>query len=189
MFKNLGAFLKSKTFLMHLALAILVWVLFFGCAVYYLSKYTRHGDFIVLQNLNKTKLSDAQTLLKSEELNYIIIDSVYVENSPPGLVINQNPYPGAHVKKGRNIYLYVTSMLPPLVEMPNLLDKSLRQAKNMLDNAGLKNGEVHMVIDPLPGFVLKQIYKGRSIAEGTKIPKGSVIDLEVGGGNTSDTIP
>jgi len=188
MFKNLGAFIKSKTFFKNLPLAILVWVLFFGCAIYYLSNYTRHGVFIVLPNLTKTKLADAQKLLKNQELNYIIIDSVYVENSPPGLVINQNPYPGAHVKKGRNIYLYITSTLPPLVEMPNLLDKSMRQAKNMLENTGLKTGEVTMVIDPLPGFVLKQTFKGKPIEPGTKIPKGSVINMEVGRGNTSDTL-
>ncbi|HTA28503.1 MAG TPA: PASTA domain-containing protein [Bacteroidia bacterium] len=188
MLKNLGAFVKSRTFFKHLALAILVWILFFGIAVYYLSSYTRHGNFITLQNLTKTKLSSAEALLKSEELNYIIIDSVYVENSPPGLVFNQNPYPGAHVKKGRNIYLYVTSTMPPLVEMPNLKDKSLRQAKNLLDNAGLKTGDVQFVIDPLPGFVLEQTFKGKSIEPGTKIPKGSVIDMKVGRGMTGDTI-
>ncbi|HTB32275.1 MAG TPA: PASTA domain-containing protein [Bacteroidia bacterium] len=189
MFKNLGAFLKSKTFLKHLALALLVWILFFGGAVYYLSGYTRHGDFIVLPNLSKKTLSAAEAQLNSLDLKYVIIDSVYVENSPPGLIFNQNPYAGQPVKKGRNIYLYVTSTLPPLVEMPNLLDKSLRQAKNLLDNNGLKLGQVRMVIDPLPGFVLKQIYNGNTVQAGIKIPKGSVISLEVGKGNTSDTIP
>jgi eukaryotic-like serine/threonine-protein kinase len=189
MFKDFGAFLKSKTFFKNLAIAIVVVVLFFGGAGYYLSNYTRHGEFIVLPNLNKTKLASAEDLLKSLELKYIIIDSVYVDDSPPGIVINQNPYPGAHVKKGRNIYLYVTSTLPPLVEMPDLLDKSLRQAKNLLENTGLKTGNVQMVIDPLPGFVLKQTYKGASIQPGTKIPKGSAINLEVGKGSTSDTIP
>ena len=114
---------------------------------------------------------------------------MYVENSPPGLVINQNPYPGAHVKRGRNIYLYVTATLPPLVEMPNLLDKSLRQAKNMLDNAGLKTGQVRMVTAPLSGFVLQQTYKNNTIQPGTKIPKGSVINIEVGGSSTGDSIP
>jgi eukaryotic-like serine/threonine-protein kinase len=188
MFKELKEFLKSKLFLKNLALAVLVIIVFFGSAVFFLSKYTRHGQFIVLPNLTKTKVSDAQALLKSLELNYIIIDSVYVEDSPPGIVVNQNPYPGAPVKRGRNIYLYITSTMPPLVEMPDLLDKSLRQAKNLLDNAGLKTGQVRMVIAPLAGFVLSQTYKGKPIEVGTKIPKGSAINLEVGKGTTNDTI-
>lgn len=188
MFKDLKAFLKSKLFLKNLVLAIVVVVAFFAGISLFLSKYTRHGEYIVLQNLDQKRLSDVEQLLKSEELNYIIIDSVYQENSPPGLVVNQNPYPGAHVKRGRNIYLYITSTLPPLVEMPDLVDKSLRQAKNLLDNAGLKTGQVHMVIAPLSGFVLIQSYKNRPIQPGTKIPKGSVINLEVGRSNTDDSI-
>jgi eukaryotic-like serine/threonine-protein kinase len=188
MFKDLIPFLKSKLFLKNLALAVVIVILFFTGVAFFLSKYTRHGEYIVLPNLSKTKLSAAEDILKSEELNYIIIDSVYVEGNPPGLVINQNPYPGAHVKRGRNIYLYITSTLPPLVEMPDLMDKSLRQAKNLLDNAGLKTGQVHMVIDPLPGFVLKQTYKDKPIQVGTKIPKGSYIDLEVGKGSNSDSL-
>lgn len=188
MFKDLGAFLKSKLFLKNLVLAVVVIIVFFSGIALFLSKYTRHGEYIVLQNLSQKKLSDVEDLLKSEELNYIIIDSVYVENSVPGLVVNQNPYPGAHVKRGRNIYLYITSTLPPLVEMPDLVDKSLRQAKNLLDNAGLKMGQVHMVISPLSGFVLSQAYKDKPIQPGTKIPKGSVINLEVANSTANDSI-
>jgi eukaryotic-like serine/threonine-protein kinase len=188
MLKNLGAFLKSKTFFKNLALAVLVWVIFFGGAVFYLSNYTRHGEIITLPNLSKTQLPAAESLLKSMDLKYVIIDSIYVEDSPPGLIINQNPYAGAHVKRGRNIYLYITSTLPPLVEMPNLGDKSLRQAKNLLENAGLRLGKVNMVIVPLSGFVVRQTYKGNTIEAGTKLPKGSVINLDVGKGSNEDTL-
>jgi len=188
MFKDIGAFLKSKMFLKNLAIALVIVILFFSGVAFFLSKYTRHGEYIILPNLTNKKLSDAEDLLKSEELNYIIIDSVYVENSPPGLIINQNPYYGAHVKRGRNIYLYITSTLPPLVEMPDLTDKSLRQAKNLLENAGLKEGQVRMVVAPMSGFVLSQTYKDKSIQPGTKIPKGSIINLEVGKGTTDDSL-
>ncbi len=188
MLKNLGPFLKSKTFFKHLALAILVVILFFTGAVYYLSSYTRHGEYITLPNLSKTTLAATEKQLKSLDLKYIVIDSVYVEDSPPGLVFNQNPYAGAHVKKGRNIYLYVTSVLPPQVEMPKLVDQSFRQAKNLLDNAGLKIGKVTYKLDPAPGVVLKQTFKGKPIEAGTKIQKGSVIDLDVAKGVTDDTL-
>jgi eukaryotic-like serine/threonine-protein kinase len=188
MFKDLGVFFKSKGFLVNLLIAIIIVVLFFSAAVIYLSKYTRHGEYIILPNLANTKIASAETLLNSLELKYVIIDSVYTEDTPPGLIINQNPYPGAHVKRGRNIYLYITSTLPPLVEMPDLLDKSLRQAKNLLDNNGLKAGTVKMVSNPLSGFVLKQTYKGLPIEPGSKIPKGSLINMEVGEGNNNDSI-
>lgn len=188
MLKNLGPFLKSKTFFKHLALAILVVILFFTSVVYYLSSYTRHGEFIVLPNLSKTTVAAAEQQLKSLDLKYIIIDSVYVENSPPGIVINQNPYVGAHVKKGRNIYLYITASTPPMVEMPKLVDQSFRQAKNLLENAGLKVGNLTYKLDPAPGVVLTQKFNGKPIAAGTKLKKGSSIDLEVAKGVTDDTL-
>lgn len=188
MFKDFVSFLKTKLFLKNLALGAVVLVVFFVGVNIFLAKYTRHGEYIVLQNMSNKKLSDAEALLKSEELNYVIIDSVYVENTPPGMVVNQNPYAGAHVKRGRNIYLYITSVLPPLVEMPDLVDKSLRQAKNLLDNAGLKLGQVKMVASPLSGFVLSQTYKDKPVDAGTKIPKGSVIDLRVAKSGAVDSL-
>ena len=188
MFKGLGAFLKSRLFLINLAIAVAFLILFFSSVGFFLAKYTRHGEFISLQNLSNKKVSDVESLLKSEELNSIIIDSVYLESSIPGMVVNQNPYPGAHVQRGRNIYLYITSTLPPLVEMPDLVDKSLRQAKNLLDNAGLKTGQVQMVPATLSGYVLSQTYKDRPILPGTKIPKGSVINMDVGRGSADDSL-
>jgi eukaryotic-like serine/threonine-protein kinase len=181
-------FIKSKTFLKNLGLAILLLVLFFWGAVQFLSYYTRHGEFIVLQNLTNKKLVDVQKSLKDEGLNYIVIDSAFDEKTPPGMVINQNPYAGAHVKKGRNIYLYITSSVPPMVVMPNLVDKSLRQATLMIENTGLKFGGAHMEPDPCNGCVLKQLYKGSIITPGTKILKGSTITLIIGRGNVPDSL-
>ena len=72
--------------------------------------------------------------------------------------------------------------------MPDLVDKSLRQAKNLLDNAGLKAGRISMVESPLSGFVLSQSFKQKAIAAGTKIPKGSVIDLQVAKSGAIDSL-
>lgn len=181
-------FLKSKIFFKNLGFAVLLVVIVFLGAAKLLSYYTRHGEYIVLQNLANKKLTDVQKTLKDEELNYIVIDSAFDEKTPPGTVINQNPYPGAHVKKGRNIYLYITSAVPPMVEMPNLVDKSLRQATLMIENTGLKFGGAHIEPDPCNGCVLKQLYKGNTITPGTKILKGSTITLIIGRGNVPDSL-
>lgn len=186
---ELTEFLKSKLFFKNLGFAVLVVVVFFGSASIFLSYYTRHGEFTVLPNLTKFDLNKAEQTLKSMKLNYIIIDSEYDEKLPGHTVINQNPYPGAKVKSGRNIYLYITTSVPPTVEMPNLVDKSLRQAKGMLENLGLKCGGIVQRTDQCVGCVLQQSYKGKPIAPGAVIPKNSVIDLVVGKGldGESDT--
>ncbi len=179
---DLKDFFKSKIFFINLGLALLVVVAFFGGASLFLSHYTRHGEFSVLPNLTKLNLNKAEETLKGMSLNYIIIDSEYDEKLPGHTVINQNPYPGAKVKSGRNIYLYITTSVPPQVEMPNLVDKSLRQAKGMLENIGLKCGNVVLRTDQCVGCVLQQSYKGKPIAPEAVIPKNSVIDLVVGKG-------
>ena len=56
--------------------------------------------------------------------------------------MSQDPNPGQLVKKGRKIYLSVSTVNPPQVEMPNLIDLSLRQAENMLKTNNLRLGQV-----------------------------------------------
>lgn len=181
-------FLKSKIFLKNLGIAVIVVIAFFWGAVAFLSHYTRHGEFSVLPNLDKMQLSKAQETLKEMHLNYIIIDSEFDENLPAHTVINQNPYAGSHVKNGRNIYLYITTSTPPQVQMPNLVDKSLRQAKGMLESQGLKVGAVTTKVDQCVGCVLQQLYKNKVIAPGAMLPKGSVIELIVGKGEMGDVL-
>jgi|SRR6185437_287626 len=188
---ELTDFLKSKTFFKNLGIAVVVIIVFFWGAEAFLSHYTRHGDFTVLPDLNKVDLNKAEETLKSMKLNPIVIDSEYDEKLPAHTVVNQNPYAGAHVKSGRNIYLYITTAVPPQVEMPNLVDKSLRQAKGMLESIGLKVGGTTMRTDQCVGCVLQQLYKNKTIAPGSVIPKGSQIELIVGKGldGNTDSIP
>lgn len=176
-------FLKSRIFLKNLGIATLVVITFFFCATKFLSWYTRHGEFTVLPNLYKINVEKAESTLKELNLNYIVIDSAYDEKLPPRTVINQNPYAGSHVKRGRNIYLYITSAVPPMVPVPDMADKaSLRQAKGMLDGTGLKLGRVIQQPDQCTNCVLKQLYNGKPISPGAMLPKGSTIDLVVGKG-------
>lgn len=180
-------FLKSKVFLVNVIAAIVIISILLWSAGNFLSDFTRHGQFIVLPDLKNIKLNPAKELLKRMQLNYIVIDSEYNETLPPGIVINQNPYPGAHVKSGRNVYLYITSSVPPIVVMPDLIDKSLREAELILANSGLKTGDIKYQPDPFVGIVLKQYYKDNSIIPGTKIPAGSRINLLVSE-SSSDTL-
>ena len=85
-----------------------------------------------------------------------------------------------NVKKGRKIYLTLSMLVPPQVEMPNLIDLSLRQAVNMLESNDLTLGQVIYKESKYPNAVLEQRYKGRIIQEGKKVPYQSKITLIVG---------
>ncbi len=182
------SFIKSKVFIINLGIAILATCLFFWGTSELLSSYTRHGEFITLPNLSNINVNKAENMLKAMNLNCKIIDSSYDEKLAPLTVLNQNPYPGAHVKRGRNIYLYITAAIPPKVMVPDMADKaSLRQAKRMLESVGLKMGRIITQADQCSGCVLKQLYHDKPVSPGVMLPEGSAIDLVVGKGQ--DDIP
>ncbi|MEO6883811.1 MAG: PASTA domain-containing protein [Bacteroidia bacterium] len=175
-------FIKSKTFFKHLALAIvLVSVLLWG-VLQILDTYTLHNQSITVPDFSGLKTQEIDHFISDKNLHYTVIDSVYDAKSPKGIVIKQEPEKGIQVKKGRTIYLYVTSILPPQIEMPKLTDQSLRQAASVIETYGLKMGKIKYVPDVCANCILKQLNNGKEIEAGTKIPKGSVIDLVVGKG-------
>jgi beta-lactam-binding protein with PASTA domain len=176
-------FIKSRTFLLNLAGAIVLLVIVATATSKYLDVFTRHGKFIVLPDLNKKPLADVEVLLKNEGLQYIIIDSTYDEKLPPRTVINQIPYVGAHVKSGRNIYLYITTAVAPMVEIPasGVIDASFASAKLLLEREGLKiSTDVQSEVNICVGCVLKVIYKGKVLSPGDKLAKGSRVQVVLG---------
>jgi len=165
---------------MHLGLALLSVFIIIVCLVKYLSSYTDHGEFVEVPDFNEKRITELNSFIQEKGVNYLIIDSIYDPAKTPGIVIKQDPLPKSKVKHNRNIYLYVTSMVPPQIIMPKLKDRSERQAKLIILSYGLKVGKVTTKNADCNGCVLEQIYKGQVIEAGQSIKKGSVIDLLVG---------
>ena len=82
--------------------------------------------------------------------------------------------------KRRKIYLTTVAVTAPQVEMPNLVDLSLRQAENLLKTNNLQLGQVIYKSSKYNNAVLEQRYKGRIIATSEKVPYMAKITLVVG---------
>jgi beta-lactam-binding protein with PASTA domain len=181
-------FLKQKKFWINFLIATVV-ALLLGFGIFKgLGIYTRHGSSVEVPDVVGMPADEATKTLQKAGFKVEIVDSLYDlpeelkdKNIDFGDVIMQNPKANEKVKKGRRFYLMIRTATPPLVEMPNLVDLSLRQAISMLSAKGLKLGKV----TSKPGLppVMRQFYKGKIIKEGTKIPKESVIDVWVGSGD------
>jgi beta-lactam-binding protein with PASTA domain len=153
----------------------------------YLPFTTNHGETITVPDVEKFDLEKAADLLEDRDLRYTVTDSSYDPKLPPLTVIRQSPAAGAKVKVNRRIHLVLNSQMPPMETMPNIIDNSRRQAELILDSYGFKLGKVELVEDPIANTVLKVFYQGREVtkaqlAKGFPLPKGSVIDLQVGDG-------
>ncbi|MBN8697812.1 MAG: PASTA domain-containing protein [Bacteroidetes bacterium] len=189
MIKGVFQFIKSKTFLKHLGIYLGVMILLILIITYWLNSTTKHGESIKVPDFNGVKLGDLDQFVADKKVRYLVIDSIYDLQSPKGVVVRQEPEANAEVKENRMIYLYVTSILPPSIEMPKLIDRSLRQATAMITSYGLKlNPAIKFVPDQCANCVLDQLVKGKRIAPGDIIEKGTVITLVVGKGLSDEEV-
>ena len=125
-------------------------------------------------------VQQAEELARSHSMRLEVTDSVYINRMAPGAIFRQNPQAGGKVKKNRRILLTINAMLPKMVSMPSTVGYSLRQAQSELLSSQLVLGKLIYVDDIATNNVIEQLYRGRPIAPGAKLPGESVIDLKVG---------
>lgn len=91
----------------------------------------------------------------------------------PTKVTVQNPGAGKRIARGSEVSAnYVKTLILIKTTVPNVIGKSIQQAKDMLDAKGLK----HSLAGPAGNFGLKVI-KSQSIAAGTKVIIGTKVHL------------
>ena len=164
------------------AMAAIVAALIFIFFYVYLPASTQHGETITVPNLEGMSLEDMDDFLKKRNLNYEVSDSNYTSSYPPLAILKHYPQAGSYVKENRKIYLTVNSRQPKSVNMPNLIDGSLKNAELVLESYGLKRGKITYKPDLAANAVLEQQFEGKPIAQGTPVLRGSKIDLVVGDG-------
>jgi len=174
--------------LLHLLLAIAALVLIAVLYFYaYLPSSTNHGESITVPDVEGKKISELEDFLGKRTLRYEVNDSSYSADYPPLTVLRQYPPAGAKVKEGRKILISVNRLDPPTVPVPDLIDGSVVNADAVLRSNELKRGRIETVSGPF-NVVKEMHYKGRVLAAGDRIPKGSIVDLVVmdGGGGPFD---
>lgn len=154
---------------------------------------TRHGSRRTVPELTGIPLSDAERVAEEHDLELIVNDSLFVPAYEGGIVLAQLPATGVEVKPGRKIYITINSFSEKMVPLPYVAGRSLRQAKNMLEIAGLEIKELVYRADMATNYVLEQQYRGEKItAQSRKMAEaGSGVTLFVGveGGYGTAHIP
>jgi eukaryotic-like serine/threonine-protein kinase len=176
-----GAYLKTKDFRKTILLAIGSTIVVVLIAFYSLNYYTRHGSGIPVPKLTGMQINNALNVLKEQGFG-VSIDSVYVLDQPAGTVVEQDPDAGTEVKENRVIYLKIVKNQAPPVSLPDIMDAPYISAVATISNYGLKVGDTTYRSDIARDHVLEVRFGGQPIQAGTKIPKGSKIDLVLGDG-------
>ncbi len=145
---------------------------------------TNHGDFEMVPDLKGKSVSVAEIALKQNKLVMKIQDSAnYNPNYPKYSVIEQEPVAGTKVKENRKIYLTLNPSGYRKIEVPNLNERTFRQAKPTLEALGFKVGKTTYVDNIGKNLVLKMKHKGKTLHGGDRLEKTSTIDLVLGNGN------
>lgn len=194
------AFIFSNTllnFLLHFFVAIL-WVVGLILLIFmvYLPFTTKHGETVTVPLLHEMAQEEAVLLLEKKNLRAEIIDSMYKASLPPGVVITQTPKMNEKVKLNRKVYLTVSAFIPPEIDIPDVIDNSVKSAQLLLKSHELLVGDTKYVDDLATNAVLKVVYNGKEynkslLRSGVSVPKGTKIDLIVGNGlgKTSMSVP
>lgn len=169
-------------FLRNVILAICALIIVIFLTQILLSVATRHGQEHRVPDFSGVSLADAKKLAAKSSLKIEINDSLYLPQRTGGIVLEQNPAPGAKVKSGRRIFVTINSYKPKTAIIPYVTGYSLRQAKNNIEVAGFEIERLIYVEDMATNNVLEQKFDGRTVTASSNIEAtvGSGIVLVVG---------
>lgn len=180
-------FLKSRTLLIQLGLALVALVVLVFAILQWLNSTTNHGEFVQVPDFSKMSVTDMRTAVEDAGLRYEVLDSAnYSPDFPRFSIIDQEPPAGSKVKENRKIYLTVNPSGYKKVTIPNVIQVTQRNATSMLRAVGLDIDRVTYIEELGEDMVYYIKFKGKNISPGDKLPKTSKIELICGNGKVSD---
>jgi eukaryotic-like serine/threonine-protein kinase len=174
--------ITKRSFLLNFTVAAVLSLLAILLFLWTLDFFTNHGQSKQVPVVKGKNLNEAIKQLEAAGFEAEVTDSVYFDTIPALQITRQLPEPGELVKVNRVVYLTVNRLVPPIIEMPNLVGQSHLGARMVLHALGLKLGDTIMKPDFAKGSVLQQLKDGNDIKPGTQLRMGSVIDLVIGAG-------
>ncbi len=180
---SLRKYLTSKVFVAQVLAAFAIIAVIAFLFFHWITFVTNHGNEITVPNLAKLNEDQVEEKLNELDLDYEIIDTVdYNPNFPKLTVVQQEPTSGSKVKGGRTIYIKLNASTFKMVAVPDLIEKTYRQAVPTLKAVGLQEGTIRYIPYIGKDMVLEIWMNGKKIKPGTRVLKASKIDLVLGDG-------
>ncbi len=177
-------FLFTKTFLKQMGFAVVALIVLSFIILWWLKFTTNHDQQIEVPDLAKMSVVQAEEALGDLDLRYEIMDTTnYNPNFPNKTVIEQIPKAGKFVKEDRKIYISINRSGYPMIEIPLVVGKTMRQARPTLKAVGFEIGKISYRRYIAKDEVLELRHKGKKIETGDKLQKTSVIDVVLGDGS------
>jgi eukaryotic-like serine/threonine-protein kinase len=180
---GLRAYLTSRVFFVQILAAMAIIAVIAYLFFHWITYTTNHGQEITVPDLSKLSAEQAEEKLAAIDLDYIILDTVdFRQDFPKLTIVEQEPKAGSKVKEGRKIYIKINASKYTMVSMPDLIEKTYRQAVPTLEAVGLKEGTISYKPYLGKDMVLEMRMDGKILKAGDKVLKSSKIDLVLGDG-------
>lgn len=149
--------------------------------------YVRWNSEVRVPSLTYTTLPVAEKMLNERGLRYTIKDTIFRLETPPLSIIDQFPDAGDLVRENRRIQLTI-SLPPGKLEMPDLISRTLRHAKILLDERGIPLDSVKY---DSSDFYHEGVVIAQSIAAADSIDYSTSVVLTVSKGkrNAQKSVP
>lgn len=150
--------------------------------------YTRHDVTVEVPDVVAQSYEDAAQTLRAQDLDVQREVARYTPGVPQNQVLDQNPRPHEAVKPGRTIYLTINSGEVPMVKVPPVEGLSRREARNRMQNVGLKVEAMRPDSIPHP---FENTITRQEPAAGDSLAKGAGVTLwySTGLGDTYVVVP
>ncbi len=123
-------------------------------------------------------LPQAELIIRHAGLVLDVTERANSTTAPPDIVISQDQPPGKRLKQGRHVGV-VVSLGARLVNVPDLIKKTMQEAQLAIESANLKVGALQDGYDELvkPGVVMRQ-----DPPAGSRVPVDSPVTLVISRG-------
>lgn len=187
--KERGVFL---TLVINAAKALVLLVVVIFVVNILLGILTRHGSNRNVPDLVGYSTEQAVQLLKEEDLELVVSDTLFVPVYEAGAILEQRPSAGEDkVKAGRKIYVTINAEHQRKVKVPYVTGLPLRQAVSNIMAEGLEIERLSFRSDITNKYVLDEILNEMSIDEESNLEvyMGTELTLVVGTNGESNQVP
>ena len=132
-------------------------------------------EMVRVPDVRRRTLLDARFAVEQARLVVGEVREAYDSSVPPGVILSQDPAPGASLERGTAVYLRV-SKGPETLILPDLVGRPLDDARRMLDALGVALRRVTQV--PRSGIPPGQIVE-MSPPAGTQIRHGDAVTVAI----------
>jgi D-alanine-D-alanine ligase len=168
-FEEIRLFLTSAFFLRNFAKMVAVVGGLLLLTTWWMRCYTQHGESVQVDDFTGMRLEDALEKGSDKDFRFEIMDSVWKEGTPSGIIILQNPKPLSRVKEGRKIYVTVTGQAEPEL-LPKFAESSydFDRYRLKIEKRGIKVREKERIFDArqAENTILYFYHNGRKVTEG-----------------------